>query len=80
MQDDAAAAGFWLPGPEDHGPGGAAEVSGSSDRAAASLHRVSRRALVTKREALDREAQGRTLSRPPLAGKQTHESGSNRFG
>lgn len=60
MQDDAAAAGLWLPGPEDDGPGGAAQVSGSADRAAASLHRVSRRALVTKREAQDREAQGRT--------------------
>lgn len=56
-QDDAAAAGLRLPGPEDHGPGGPAEVSGSADRAAASHHRVSRRALVTERQAQDKEEQ-----------------------
>lgn len=44
VQDDAAAAGLRLPGPEDHGPGGAAPVSGGADRAAAALQRVSRRA------------------------------------
>lgn len=63
LQDDAAVAGLGLPGPEDHGPGGAAEVSGSADRAAASLHGVSLRALVTKREAQDREEARRALSR-----------------
>lgn len=80
MQDDAAAAGLWLPGPEDDGSGGAAEVSGSADRAAASLQRVSRRALVTKQKHRTERRRKNFVTASAGRKKTPHEGGSNRFG
>lgn len=67
MQDDAAAAGLRLPGPEDDGPGGAAEVTGSADRADASLQRVSFSEAKAHKSKLCHE--------PPLAGKKNTPRG-----